>query len=405
MRPPGPATGALLLTLPLLLALAGCRSSSTTRRDDVAPPFVFRSLDLRQQTPLGQPSWELTSSEARYDLRRRLAQASDLKGLIYSRGKPLYRIQAESGTVVRDGEAILLEGNLRVQRLGAQTVLIRASRARWLPRRQLLLVDRHPEALDQQGRLGAERARFLLNEDRLILSGHPRMERWEQRRDPLAREARPPAPIAIDAVQVSWKPGSGELQASGPVRGRRRPPGNPASQSLQNLSADSLEGNTITQVFTLRGQVRLDDSGSGDSFSGQDVRLAVASGEASTIEPFRFRRGDLQASGRGLKIDGRNHWLRIDAACRVERPGERLEANRCGWNWKSSAIEAEGGVLLQRSAQDQTTRGQSLSGSLGEGGSLRISAPGSRVVSRFRPPPPQQAPKAPTGQAPGPIAP
>ena len=404
MRPPGLLPGALLLAL-ALLPLVGCRASSPNRRDDVAPPFVFRSLDLRQQTPLGQPSWELTSSEARYDLRRRVAQAADLKGLIYSRGKPLYRLQADSGTVVRDGEAILLEGNLRVQRLGSQTVLIRASRARWLPRRQLLLVDRHPEALDQQGRLRAERARFLLNEDRLILSGQPRMERWEQRHDPLAREARPPAPITIEAVQVSWKPGSGELLASGPVRGQRRPPGSGPSQPPQTLTATSLEGNTLAQVFTLKGPVRFDDRGSGDSFSGQDVRLAAASSEASTTEPFQFRRGSAQASGHGLRLDGRNHWLRIDAACRVERPGERLEAGRCGWNWESGAIEADAGVLLQRSAQTQTTRGQSLSGSLGEAGSLRISAPGSRVVSRFRPPPPQPQPAAPPRPAPGPIVP
>ncbi len=388
MRPPGPTTGALLLAL--LLPLAGCSSSRPPRRDDVAPPFVFRSLDLRQQTPLGQPSWELSSTEARYDLRRRLAQASDLKGLIYSRGKPLYRLQADSGTVVRDGEAILLEGNLRVQRLAEPTVLITASRARWLPRRQLLLVDRHPEALDQRNRLRSERARFLLNEDRLILSGNPRMERWEQRQDPVVQRTRPPAPIAIEAVQVSWRPGSGELLANGPISGQRRAPGRPASQSPQKLSADSLEGNTISQVFTLKGSVRFDDGGSGDRFNGRDVRLAAASSEASSIEPFGFRRGDVQVSGRGLKVDGRNHWLRIDTACRVERPGERLEAGRCGWNWETNAIEADGGVLLQRRAQAQTTRGQSLSGSLGEEGNLRISAPGSRVVSRFRPPPARQ---------------
>jgi len=388
----------LLALLPLFLA--GCRGSGQARREEVVPPFVFRSLDLRQQTPLGQPSWELTSPEARYDLRRSLAQASRPKGVIYSGGKPLYRLQADSGTVVGDGEAILLEGNLRMQRLGARPVLILASRARWLPRRQLLLIDREPQALDAYGRLRAERARFLLQEDRLELSGKPRLERWEQRFDPFTAPPTTPAPITLEASQVSWQPGSGELRASGPLQALRRAAGMAAASPPQTLSAASLQGNTVAQTYTLQGPVQVVDAAAGDRFSGRDVTLLPGSGEARTPGPFEGGRGDLQVSGTGLRVEGRDHWVRIDSRCRLQRPGERLEAERCAWNWKSGAVEASGGVLLERSANAQISRGASLSGRLGDEGQLRITAPGARVVSRFRlpgtppasPPPPRPAP-------------
>ena len=60
--------------LPVLLigTLVACGRPSTPG-DDPSPPFVFRSLNLRQQDSRGQPAWELTSPEARYDIRRRVA--------------------------------------------------------------------------------------------------------------------------------------------------------------------------------------------------------------------------------------------------------------------------------------------------------------------------------------------
>jgi LPS export ABC transporter protein LptC len=211
---------ALLALLPLL-PLMGCGGGSKPRREEVVPPFVFRSLNLRQQTPTGKPAWELTSPEARYDLRRRIAQAISPKGVIYAAGRPLYRVQADSGTVVNDGEVILLEGSLRVERIGRDPVLIQASRARWLPRQQLMLIDRRPVAWDRLGRLRAERARFLFQEDRLELTGQPQLDRWNQRFDPFTALPTIPPAIVVQAAAVRWKPGSGELQADGPLIGQR----------------------------------------------------------------------------------------------------------------------------------------------------------------------------------------
>lgn len=395
---------ALLALLPLLPLMA-CGGGSKPRRDDVVPPFVFRSLNLRQQTPAGKPAWELTAPEARYDLRRRIAQAISPKGVIYGSGRPLYRVQADSGTVLNDGEAILLEGNLRVERIGREPVLIQATRARWLPREQLMLIDRHPVAWDRQGRLRAQRARFLFQDDRLELSGNPQLDRWNQRFDPFTALPTTPPAIAVNATTVRWKPGSGELQAEGPLIGRRTPPGSQAGEAPQQLSAEGLAGNTLRQEFTLTGSVRFNDTAKGNSFAGRDVRLRPAAAEGSSASPFEASRGTLQVSGASVRVDGTNHWVRIDGACRLSQPDGTLQADRCGWNWQSGAVEAEGGVLVQRSAQGQSSRAGILTGRLGREGSVLLRAPGARVVSQFRVPQGQRQAPPPPRPAPEPIVP
>ena len=74
-----------LVSLPVLLVGCGTQVS----KEEPAQPFVFRSLNLRQKDSSGRPLWELTSPEVRYDLGRRVAQARDLRGTIYAKGKPL----------------------------------------------------------------------------------------------------------------------------------------------------------------------------------------------------------------------------------------------------------------------------------------------------------------------------
>ena len=367
-----------------LLPLAACRGSRPPSADVQTPPFVFRSLDLKQQDAGGRPAWQLTSPEARYDLRRRLARAEKPKGLIYAKGQPLYRLQADSGTVIGDGQAILLEGNLRVERLSKPEVLIQAARARWLPQQKLLLVDRRPEAYDQHGRLRAERARFRLDVDTLELSGAPRLDRWAQRFNPFAALPTSPPETTVQVASLSWQPGTGALVAPGPVVGERRMGGLPAGAQPQKLLAERLEGNTQLQTFSLLGAVQLEDSTRGQRFVGRDLRLDLSAQSGTTNLPFQLSEGSRRVKGTGLTVQALEGVASIASQCHVEQPGDQLNADRCQWNWRSGVVSAEGSVLLQRAANRQTSRATLLQGNLGERGSFAISAPGGRVISQFQ---------------------
>lgn len=397
--------------LPLLLAgllalpvLAGC-TRRTPPREEGSLPFVFRSLNLRQQDRQGRPAWELTSPEARYDLRRRVAQALRPQGVIYQKGKATYRLSAESGTVINDGEVILLEGAIRVEQLHPQPVLIRASRLRWFPSREVMEIDRHPEAFDPQTRIVARRARFLLDRDQLELRGSPQLQRWSQRFDPFAAVARGRPELVVTVSRADWEPGAGWLDARGPVRAVRRPTGAPADRPPQTLTAPLLEGNTVKQEFTLKGPVRLLDPGEQIRFDGTDLRLLAKEERLRSDNPFVARRGPALARGQSLVVDGRQHTVEIPAGCWLEQPGESLQASRCRWSWTTQEVTAEGSVVVERRANRQTLRGERLEGRLGPQGQLQLSSPGGRVLSRFQVPRRQgrsPAP-APARRAPEPI--
>jgi LPS export ABC transporter protein LptC len=158
-----PLAGALLLT--------ACQPAQLP--DAAAPPFVFRALELRQKGADGLPAWEITSPEARYDLGRKLAQARELRGLIYAKGQPLYRVSATRGVVLNDGEVVQLEGPTTVERLGPNPLVITALRVRWYPQQGRMQLDQQPAASQQRLQLTARTAVFDFNADKLTLKGQP----------------------------------------------------------------------------------------------------------------------------------------------------------------------------------------------------------------------------------------
>ena len=342
----------------LLALLGGCQAPRA--RQEEAPPFVFRSLDLKAQDGQGKPSWTLIAPEARYDLRRRLARAVAPRGLIYRAGQPLYRLQAASGTVLNDGEAILLEGAVRLERLGAQPLLLLAQRARWLPRQQRLLIDRRPQAYDRQGRLEARQAEFRFDQDQLRLQGSPRLDQWSKPFDPLQKLPTAAPAIRLEVPSATWQPGNGRLLAPGPVHGfEQSATAGKALPKPLHLVAESLEGDTIHRRFLLKGAVSVEDPARQQSFRGRDLSLDWSQRQAASDQPFRGQRGDLQVEGARLRVEGESQRLIVEGSCRLTRPGEQLQAGRCAWNWQSEQLEASGG-------------------------------PAGRVVSRFRVPPSRQ---------------
>jgi len=363
----------------------GC-SRPPTSFDDASPPFVFRSLDLKQQNERGQPTWELTSPEARYDIRRRVAQARSPQGVIYVAGKPLYRLQATSGTVINDGQVIVLEGGIRVERHGPQPVLITARRARWLPSQKLLRIDRAPMAEDGLHRVGAQRARFLFDRDRLELEGSPRIERFGKTSDPFGRQRRTNPEVVALPQKLTWQPGDGALEAEGPLRITRLPPGRAPEALPQTLTASALNGNTRQQRYLLKAPVQVRDPVEKFDLDGQNLQLDGAAQTLSSDQSFSGHWKALTVGGNSLLIDARQTTATIPLGCRLQRSGESLTARLCRWNWQDETLFAEGDVDYQRTSQRQRTRAGQLSGRLGPKGELELSTPGGRVVSAFQVP-------------------
>ena len=364
--------GRLLLGLALVLAsplLGGCRAPAP--KEEAAQPFVFRSLNLRQKDASGLPLWQLSSPEARYDLSRRVAQARDLRGVIYAKGKAVYRITATSGTVINDGEVVQLEGPTVLQRIGPKPLRVTASRVRWYPKQERMEIDRLPRASQGDLRLTAERARFWIQQDKLELLGRPLLERTGA------------SGMTLALSSADWFPGTGQLLGRGPVRGERRLPG----KGLQTLSSPSLTGNSLTQVIDLQAPVQLLDPGRKARLDARQTRIQLAEERISSPYPFTARLDQSLLTGIGFELLGPRHTLVIPQACRLNQPTDALRADRCSWNWQTNQVEATGGVELRRTAYQQVTRAQRLTGVVSKQGQAQFSSPGSRVETRMTLPP------------------
>jgi LPS export ABC transporter protein LptC len=334
-----------------------------------APPFVFRELNLRQQDRQGRPLWELKSPETRYDLTRKLAQSRDLTGMLYEEGKPLYRFSAASGVVLNEGQLVQLEGPIRLERLdGERPMVLTALRLRWYPAQERMEIDRQPKAISGDLQLTAGLARFLIDQDRL-----------ELRQRPLLRQSGE-EPLVLDLGAVDWSPGSGQLRAAGPIRGRRRL----KEGGMQRVAASSLTGNTTSRIFDLQAPVRLQDTASQAVIDARSTRVDITRQIATSDQPFQGRHGQSRLSGDSFRLNATDQTVQVEGACRLRQPGEELQAQRCRWNWESGEAQASGAVRLRRDADGLETTAEQLEGRIDDSGFVQFSNPGGRVRTDVR---------------------
>jgi LPS export ABC transporter protein LptC len=384
-----------LSPLALLFACQGCLGPVSVDTENSAPPFSFRSLDLEQRTKDGQPAWTLKSPEARYSIRSSVARALRPEGVIFAKGKPLYRLRATTGTVVNDGAVILLEGAIQLQRLGREPLLVLAERAVWTPGESLMRFDLAPRVRDARNRLSSESATLHLERDLLEMRGKPRLERWS-RPTPLTVTPKPDQLELVGTVKtLDWHPGKGTLLGEGPVTIRRRPPRRPIKAPVQVLTASRLQGNTLQQRYTLQGPVRIDDPAEESWFRGGTLTFDTREQWLTSAPAFEGQKGALRIQGESLRLEGKPSTASIGRACRLQQKGDALQANRCQWNWTTQAVAAEGDVVFRREGDRQFTRAGRLEGQLGATGRVTASTPGGRVVTQVRLPRQTSAPRQP----------
>lgn len=381
---PEPWTASGLIGVCLVASsLAGCsRPSGEPEAQQRRTPFVFQALNLRQQDAQGRLLWLVTSPEARYDLSRRLALARQLTGEIHANGQPLYRLEASHGTVLSDGEVIQLEGDVTVERLGADPVTIQASRMRWYPRQQRIELDRQAQARDETLKLTASKATLLLDRDLLQLRGQPLLQT-------LQGLGRGVGPLRVQLQQIDWAPVSGRLSAVGPVLASSSVP----NGSPRRLQAAGLQGNSAARTLTLLAPVRLDAPDQRSWLQAQTSTVDLRSNTVVSNAAFSGAVGPLRISGASLRLNLASSSAEILSGCRLVQPDAALSARRCSWNWQSDQVGASGDVVLRRQANRQTTRAQQLRGRIGTTGLLEFSSPGSRVRSTLVIPPPKPDPK------------
>lgn len=357
-----------------LLLLTGCVSEQPAARVQ-SPPFVFRSLKLEQKTRKGLMDWSLNSPEARYELNRRLVRAVQPVGVLYRKGKPSFKVQSDLALVVNDGEQILLEGDVKLQQLNGSKLLIQGDRLRWRPQEGMLLIEQRPRAVDQDSRISSSKAELLQTTNDLTLKGVVQLERWTESSDP----SKPDTTLRTGEAQ--WNLDSGVLNAEGPVLAQRR---NLEGTVLQQLQGRSLQGNTRVGDLKVTAPVVVRMPPQKGVLKAQDIMWNFRSQIVRTEQPFEAELDRTRIFGSAFQAELKNTTVLIQDDCRIQQPGESLDARTCTWNWGTEEVLAEGNVVVKRDANDQLTRASKLVGRVGEKGRITFTAPGGRVESQVR---------------------
>ena len=367
---------------PLLGVLAGsiffggCESGQDAATTQ-APPFVFKSLELRQKRPKGEKDWDLISPEARYEFSRRLVRASRPEGILYRNNQPSFRVRADRATVINDGQLVLLEGSVQLQQLQGQKVLIKGDRLRWTPAQELLVMEQRPEAIDRLTRIKSTKARLHQRSHDLTLLGTVQLERWSPKQ---LQKVRGHAYSVVRARRTLWNLDHGGLMSEGPVLGQRRGDGH---KTLQQLQAKELKGNTKQGFIDLIGPVRVLAPDRKGELNAATTRWLIKEDALVSERPFNAGLQKSTLRGDGFRVAMGKTTLTVLRGCELTQPGDRLTAKSCQWNWTSNRVSAHGQVELRRKANQQVTRSERLDGNVGKKGLVVFSSPSGSVKSQL----------------------
>lgn len=359
----------------LSVLVLGCASSTENRSKTAAPlPFVFRKLELEQKKSSGDIDWKLSSPEARYELTRRLVRAKRPIGVLYSKNKPSFAIKADFAVVINDGEQIMLEGDVQLQQINGQKILIKGERLRWEPELSRLIMEQQPRAFDDRSRITATLAILQQDTNSLTLSGPVQLDRWQ---DKLALTIKPDT--AVRTGQATWNLENGSLKANGPVLGQRR---DQEGVVLEQLEGRELTGNTQKGLITVKSPVMVTMPKNKGLLRAKDTSWNFRKQTLSSNDPFEGLINQTQINGESFLAELNQSTVVIPEGCRIQQPGEQLQARQCRWNWETDEVLATGGVRVERESNNQITEAETLSGSVGDEGSLTFTAPGNKVRSQ-----------------------
>lgn len=352
--------------------MSSCASTSPIQnKNQASTPFIFRSLDLKQRRPDGLRDWELTSPEARYNTAARTVRARIPKGILYFEDKPSFMISAEHATVLNDGELVVLEGTVRLKRLGAEPLLIQGDRLIWRPALSTMVINQRPSALNKNSKIVSSSLIFQQESGQLLFNGPTKLFRWEKNYSSTLDPQ-----TVITAGNGRWNLNSGIIAALGPVIANQT--------NGRELTAASIQGNTMKNFIDLKAPVQFKLEEDGAVVDAGETRWNFERDELSSKAPVSasLPKGDVR--GIGFTIDLPKNTLTISSSCQVAQPDKDLRANRCTWNWSNDLLTAAGNVNLKESNSGQVERAELMKGAFNPDGSIRFSPSKNRVNTQIK---------------------
>ena len=352
--------------------LSGC--GLTTIETEKQRPFVFNQLTLRQNSPDGEPLWELRSPSSKYTINDRVSRIKKPIGTLFDEGKPSYRIFAPEALVIGDGDQIELIDGVTMRALDDSGQVIKAKKVIWRPSDELLVLEGDAQAFDKVNEVTADKAVYYAPHSTLNLENNVVLRAWDAGID---RNVKPNL-IAYSKFAQS-NTDNGNLYARGPISGYQTDePG-----KVRILTAKAINGNVKENWLDFMSPVRIEEPVDKLLINAGKTRYWIEEKKITSSAPVDGTFKELKATGSQLEILQADKQVTIGKDCKLTQPGESLEAKRCRWNWGSGAVQAIGDVVLKRDELNQETRAQQLSGITTDEGRVVFTSPGDQVRTQL----------------------
>ena len=365
-------SGCIIAAIGSSCFLSACASNTSTQiKNQASTPFVFRSLDLKQRRPDGVRDWELTSPEARYNTAARTVRARIPKGILYFEDKPSFMISAEHATVLNDGELVVLEGAVRLKRLGAEPLLIQGDRLIWRPALSTMEINQRPSALNRNSRIISRSLIFQQESGQLLFNGFTKLSQWQNTYNSTINPQ-----TVITAGNSRWNLNSGIIAAVGPVV--------VSQMDGRQLKAASIQGNTKQNFIDLKAPVQLKLEEDDAVVDAGETRWYFERDQLSSKAPVSASLPKSDVRGVGFIIDIPSNTFTISNSCQVEQPDKNMRAQSCTWNWRDDLLTAAGNVNLNESNAEPINRAEQMEVGVNRDGSIRYAPTRNRVKTQIK---------------------
>lgn len=375
------------ITLPvvlvaLIITTAACRSGGrgaerlaedSSAAQDLDSNLTFSNITLEQVDEDGQVLWKVKAEEALYSPDQKNAEITNPNGELYQDGKPVYRIQARKGEVKKDGNRILLRGNVMATDVESGAVL-RGNELEWQPERDLLIVRGNVKGTHPQLEVTGTEARASNRTRQVELIGAPIVAVTKD--DPQLR---------LQGERIVWKLDDERVISDRPIQVQQLQGEQVTDQANGNRAEVNLQAKTVklmeSAILTL---VDPPLQISGNSLLWNVNEKTLVSDQAITVLQ-REENIILTANQGRMEMEPKVAYFNGNVRASGLTDQTLLTSDRLVWNIASQRVEAEGNVVYTQPDPPATLRGPRAVGRLQD---KTIVVSGGRVETQVIPPEP-----------------
>jgi LPS export ABC transporter protein LptC len=341
--------------------------------DPSEPGLTLRDVTLEQSDDDGNLLWRIKAVSVTYSPDREIAVLEEPDGELYQDGEIIYRVSAQAGEVLENGQVVLLQDNI-VATGEENEVVLRGNQLEWRPSEDLMTISDGITGNNPQVDATAESAQVFTREQRVELIG-------EVLANTIA-EAEGEPTLKLQATDMTWWIEEERLASETPLRIEQIE----AGQVTDWVAGDTGEFDLATEVATLRQNVQMTANDQSLQVASEELVWNVPQAEVTLPQPVRIidaEQGVTVIARRGtMDLDRQVVVLREQVQATGRNDGSELRSDVLTWTVDTQEIVAEGNVDYRQADPPVTVRGPRAVGRL-EAQTVVIS--GGRVVTEIVP--------------------